>query len=211
MHATDSSHPSLPASLARGLLCLGLLAVLMAGLLLGIGRLEGPRAARGAEPTVEPTGAIFSAQDAIERSLAHLPDGAAPTDVTARLTAFAEVDQWRQTSSPGIEGHAPAWLVGIRAAGMLKYDVLGPFISLDAQAGDEQPTDLNLGLSALNTPVDGAFYVWDANGGYVVGAGVLVDGTALTFDSLSAVPDSPLPIVQATPFVLPAAQAGPTP
>ena len=134
--------------------------------------------------------AIFDAQDAISRTLDESPEGHDPVQVVARLVSVATLDDWRMESSPLMEPQAPAWLVGVIVPGLHVADAMPYFYD---------PTPDAEGL----TPIDGIFYAWDANGGYLIGLGVLGDQWSQNADSLITLVDEEIPIVPATAVVLP--------
>jgi len=145
---------------------------------------------------------IFTAQEAISTALALYPTHRSYYSETATLTTYEYVDAWRMTSSPGTQPHAPVWLVAIRSDGLHKYDVL--LLDVLGYMGRDDP-DLPQDLwndTADDRPVEGAFYVLDANSGDVVGYGVLEAGTALEYQSAAAIPSVANPIASATPFPL---------
>ena len=60
------------------------------------------------------------------------------------------------------------------------------------------PADVQAGLAAGDSAVEGAFYAWDTNGGDPVGTGVLRSGGQRSYASLAALPEVPQRIVTAT-------------
>ena len=138
---------------------------------------------------------IYTAQDAISRTLSYLPDDLVVTQQATRLVTYTTVDEWRDVVGPNSAQHpqSPVWLVGVTANALSVADVLG---DLEGFVDD---------FSA----VEGAFYIWDANGGFVAGWGVLDPTTPQNFSTLLALPETSATIVPAT--VEPLATPIPTP
>ncbi len=131
---------------------------------------------------------IYYNYDAMDRSLSLFPTEAfSPTNGAARLLTYAALDQWRGGSSPGTESHSPAWLVGIVADGLTVGDVMA-WYTQQLPGGHPNP----------GQPVEGAFYVWDANSGDNMGQGVLNAASPRSFASLSALQGMSLTIEVAT-------------
>lgn len=143
------------------------------------------------EPPPEETSAVIqdlepieTEAEAIARSMNLFPTGHYPHDAVARLNTYSVIDAWRHTTSPDTEQTSPAWLVGI----------LGDTLTIRDLLSDGS---LNGGTPVWPAdPVDGAFYVWDANGGWLAGQGIL--SSTLTYASLVAVPSLSLTITKAT-------------
>jgi len=126
---------------------------------------------------------IETSDEAIERSLAKFPASVTPLDVVAKLCRFGAIDAWREASSE-TSPDSPAWLVGMRGEGLTAASVM--FEGWENDGVNPFPT----------TPVDGAFYIWDANGGWQAGHGVL--SGERTYESLLHVPTASIPITKAT-------------
>lgn len=183
----------------RGVRILLLVALPCALLLLGFfaAQAPGPRATiytgqGGTEtPTPDYIQPIFSSADAIARSLARFPIGRNPHGEVARLTTYEVLDAWRDASSPGLAPQSPVWLVGVLGDGVTKNEALWP----SHLYGDDWGT---VGTPPHDRPVDGAFYAWDANGGVLVGEGVLDEQGDLSYSTLTLLPDMPLTVEPAT-------------
>jgi hypothetical protein len=121
---------------------------------------------------------MYSASEALDTCLTHLPAGLAPTASVARLMTLNDFDAWSGTSGPDFEGHVPVWVVAIIADGLTRPDVM--------------PVP---GTGVQPTPVTGAVCVWDANSGDLVALGPASDQDIV---ELSAMPDALLTIEPAT-------------
>lgn len=135
--------------------------------------------------TIQDLDPIESAAEAIARSMELFPTGHNARDAIARLSTYGVIDAWRHTRSPDTESHAPAWLVGILGDNLTINDIL-----FDPSYNNGTPA-----WPAGN--VEGGFYVWDANGGWRAGRGVL-SATGLSYSSLASLASIETTITKAT-------------
>jgi hypothetical protein len=139
---------------------------------------------------------IFTAQDAISRSLELFPPGHNPHGEITRLISQEVLDQWRGVRTNFDLPQAPAWLVGI----------LGDNLTV----GDFAPGGIE-----DTRPVEGAYYAGDANSGELMGEAVLGPQWPQNYASLAALVEQPFQIAPATPepsvTPLPTCTPGPSP
>lgn len=149
---------------------------------------SGPTTAQSPTPTPPPTGApdpyarpIFTADDAITRTLATLPEGALVQSVEARLVTSGTLNVlWFQEDNPAWMGSSPLWIVVVSSETLALGDTI--------QALPGAP------LVSDPTPVDGAFVIWDASSGEMVSSGSLepykyADATAAAQGTPTIPPD----------------------
>ncbi len=152
-----------------------------------------PADARTSTPGVYPN-PIYTAEDAIARSLARFPPGHSPHSEIARLVSNYTLEVWLrrypgQPTPAKEEGNwgdtnpdGPVWFVGILGEGLTDAEILSV------------PFDLGPGISA-----PGAYYGWDATTGDLVVEGAFLDSGSQSYADLAALADEPLPIEPATP------------
>lgn len=146
------------------------------------------------DPTPTPTPGIYygepllTTQEAISQTLLRFPEGHQPHSEIARLiskpTLYSVWFEGDSLPSDSEEMSWPVWLVG----------VLGNDLTL----GDTLDFPSGTGVVTDTTPVDGMYYVWEANTGYPVAAGGLISTTYRSYDTLVSILDEPVPIVQPT-------------
>jgi hypothetical protein len=120
--------------------------------------------------------------EAIARSLVEFPQGREPHSPVARLITREALDTWRGVGSGSDgEGQSPTWLVAILGSGLTVDDLgpIGPF-------GDTRP-------------LEGIFYAWDANAGFLLGHGGLGEPWPQTYGSVTALDEIDTTIVTASP------------
>lgn len=143
---------------------------------------EGPSPAQSHSATPAPgePNPIYGESDAIQRSLARFPPEKSPTEEVARLITVQEFSDWQGEPVPEWDPGAPAWLVAVKGSGMQVKDAL----QLPAAGSSDA-------RSAL-----AAYFVWDANGGYLIAQGALL--TLDQYDSVVALQTAPLTVQPAT-------------
>ena len=142
------------------------------------------------EPTETYVDPIFTAEEAIERSLAEFPPGITPEAPIARLVSHATIFRWTDSGPDGWWNPAhPVWLVGVRGEG------------LTVQAMN---TGAPGSIPAISDPrlIEGIFWAWDANSGLPTAHGALNDvaGSTRTYERLRQIPNEDIAIVPATEF-----------
>ena len=147
---------------------------------------------------------IYAAAEAHSRALTAFPTGAySVTGHVERLVDYDAAYTWSGREFASRHGSSPVWIVGISTVDIPIADLL-PLEGAEAEA-----------MSILNTPdVDGAYYFLDANGGYLMGGGALVDVSPQSFASIVAMSNMSLTITPATafpPIPTSAPTASPTP
>jgi len=138
---------------------------------------------------------IFTAAEAISRSLELFPPGGAPQNTVARNISHRTFGEWldgpaywedRDPWQPG-EFHPdhPVWLVGILGNNLTDNDIIAIAV----------PGEF---LSPPAVPVPGAFYAFDANSGLEAGFGALTTAPSEDFASIAALPTEAATVVPAT-------------
>lgn len=133
---------------------------------------------------------LFTAAEAISRSLQQFPEGITPTMTVARLVSIGTLNNWRGIDTTPNQNDAPAWLVGITGDSLRVGDVLLLANDIDGA-----------------TLVDGSYYAWNANGGWPLGVGALGDAWPQNITSLSELSNEQIPIAWATAMPTPATAA----
>ncbi len=159
---------------------------------------------------------IYTEQQAIDRSLDRFPEGYPPYGEVAILMPYSQLDAWRGGSSPKTQPDSPAWLVGILADGMTMFDVLLPWLGYAGLGDPNLPSSVPASAADSDWVIEGLFYAWDANGGSLIGLGVLTNpsspmytASSRSYESLLALPSHNMPIEPATP--IPSPTPGPSP
>lgn len=130
---------------------------------------------------------IVSETDAISRSLRSLPTGfLLAGNPVARLLPYSQVDSWRGMSSPGPAATDPAWLVGVPTSGLRAIDIMSEYVPDSATPSPQL--------------VPGAFYVWDARTGSLMGVGVLQLTGQRTIAGIQQLVNASMTIEPATPL-----------
>ncbi len=140
---------------------------------------------------------------------------AEPTGSVVRLINYEVLRSWSEAQLAGAAPDAPVWLVGISADGMTGSD----FDSLVAaelghESLDGSPVDGN-GSSIASGPIEGVYFVYDANSGQSMGGGVLDMASSRSFASIVALTSVIATIVPATepppyPTIVPSGTSRPT-
>lgn len=137
---------------------------------------------------------IFSATDAISRSLELFPAGFTPQQAVARNISHRTLNEWRDgpdywQENPWVPGEYhpdhPVWIVGILADGLDSRDVMSLGIP-------------EMFMSPTPKAVPGAYYSWDANSGFEAGFGTLITATGEDFASIVNLPTEEITVVPAT-------------
>jgi hypothetical protein len=164
--------------------------VIVAITALGVVALSGSGSSTAQSPTATPppTGRpdpyarpIVTADDAITRTLAALPDTVVVQGVEARLVTSATLDAlWFQEGNPAWMGSSPLWIVVVSSDTVTLGD------TIQAQPGSPLVSD--------TTPVTGAFFIWNASSGRMVSSGGLDyyeygDATAAALGTPTIPPD----------------------
>jgi hypothetical protein len=143
---------------------------------------------------------IYSASDAISRSLGLFPTAQAPISPTARLISHGTFEEVWFEWDPATLGDAgwdpthPLWLVGVMAEGLTTGAI-----------------DRWMWMPGDGTAVaEGIFFAWDANSGLLRSRGALAQSQApRTYGDLVALTDETITIQTATPEPTP--EPSPTP
>lgn len=152
---------------------------------------------------------VFSATDAISRSIASLPPGFAHSAVVTRLISDGTLTSWRRgAASPFVPDESPVWLVGLAVGNMTVGQAMpreyGPGAIPAYPAPDDPLAYTAQTLTALSVmPVQGMYFAWNANSGDQLGMGVLGPPWPQTLESIAALPEEVIPITAATEVVLP--------
>lgn len=146
---------------------------------------------------------IYTEATAIARSLNHFPADHTHTAVVARRLSRLSAMQWLNgpyaaswstelsegravaTSDPPEDLTVPCWLVGIQGSGLVVNDVI------DIPGGVQD-----------SSPVEGKFFLWNANSGEMLVAGALDPSTWTTFAAISEITNAPIPISPMTPVII---------
>lgn len=170
-----------------------LLAALLVGLVYGLRPASDadPISAQSAIATPEITfytgiTPLYADDEVISRTLKLFPEGKNPHGAVARLLPYETVDDWRDASGPDVQPDSPAWLVGI----------LGDNLTVEDIMSDYEPGQA--GVSGGDVAIEGAFYVWDANSGFLTGVGVLHPSGSRTYATLASLFSVPMTIEAAT-------------
>jgi hypothetical protein len=157
-----------------------------------------------ATPTVFPGPAqpIYSAPTALARSMSMFPAGFDVDESVVRSLTSIHASAWLQGPMVGVlateraaliaEGtqessfgnDRPNWLVGLKGEGLTVDDV----IPMPGGVGD-------------SSPVEGAFYLWDANSGSIISVGALDQMTWTNFDTLYSMSSDEFVITPMTPVI----------
>lgn len=141
------------------------------------------------QPTQDPAevyAPIFTDQDALARTLAELPQGIVAHTTLTRLVTEDRFWEWNgglPASSAGSLLSDPVWIVGVISDGLKVSDVM--FVFNGPQASD---------------PVEGAFYAWQANTGFLLAQGALAAQVPHSRAALAALPNQNL-VIQLPAFV----------
>lgn len=154
-------------------------------------------------PTIEPTldpaevyNPIYTSEDAVSRTLAELPQHFASNAITiTRLVTEEHFWTWNGTFLPSPTAQSglndPIWVVGAISDGLKVSDVL--FIFNESQRND---------------PIEGVYFAWQANTGFLLAQGVLVSHTSINLSTLDLLLDEQLAIQM--PTAVPTLEPAPT-
>jgi len=135
------------------------------------------------------TGPIWTASEAIGRTLARFPPELDPHGETALLVTREELAYWSNDGASSADiptpdrhapsSHGPLWVVAVLATNLT-------------------PAVLMPGMMTDSRPADSAYFAWDANSGRLYEEGVPVRGQHQTYATLIALPTTDAPIRAAT-------------
>lgn len=131
---------------------------------------------------------LLSEEDAVDVALEHFAETSSisPTYTIAKLVSFPTYLSW-SGGLVSVDGdtNTPIWLVGVLAQGLTEADTSVGFWSTD------------------DTPVQGAYYAFRARSGFIQESGSLIDQTANSEQTLSALQNEALTIDPLTEFPTP--------
>lgn len=138
-------------------------------------------------PTFPPSAPILTVGNAESMALQQLPSSIIPQQIVTRLVSYSTwQEQWLGTN-PVNNLIGPVWVVAILADGVTTEMI---FKDPQDELYSESPTE--------ESPIVGAHFSWDANGGYLIGYGALKQSGTPSITAALSLPNESLVITSAT-------------